>query len=66
MANDLDALEDWAGVLLSKLQPAARNKLARALAQQLRRSQQQQQQQQQPSLRPRPPPPCPPCRPAHR
>lgn len=41
MANDLDALEEWAGVLLSKLQPAARNKLARALAQQLRRSQQQ-------------------------
>ena len=41
MASDLDALEDWAGVLLSKLQPAARNKLARALAQQLRRSQQQ-------------------------
>ena len=40
MANDFDALEDWAGVLLSKLQPAARNKLARALAQQLRRSQQ--------------------------
>lgn len=46
MANDLDALEDWAGVLLSKLQPAARNKLARALAQQLRRSQQQRVKQQ--------------------
>lgn len=46
MANDLDALEDWAGVLLSKLQPAARNKLARVLAQQLRRSQQQRVKQQ--------------------
>ena len=41
MANDLEALEDWAGVLLSKLEPAARSKLARSLAQKLRRSQQQ-------------------------
>ena len=41
MANDLDALEDWAGVLLSKLEPAARSKLARTLAHKLRRSQQQ-------------------------
>ena len=41
MANDLDALEDWAGVLLNKLEPAARSKLARSLAQKLRRSQQQ-------------------------
>ena len=40
MANDLDALEGWAGVLLSKLEPAARSKLARSLAQKLRRSQQ--------------------------
>ena len=41
MANSLEALEDWAGVLLSKLEPAARSKLARSLAQKLRRSQQQ-------------------------
>ena len=41
MANDLEALEEWAGVLLSKLEPAARSKLARSLAQKLRRSQQQ-------------------------
>ncbi|QOF91231.1 phage virion morphogenesis protein [Pseudomonas lundensis] len=46
MANDLDALEDWAGVLLSKLEPAARSKLARSLAQKLRRSQQQRVKQQ--------------------
>lgn len=46
MANDLDALEDWAGVLLSKLEPAARSKLARTLAQKLRRSQQQRVKQQ--------------------
>ncbi|EPV8688037.1 MULTISPECIES: phage virion morphogenesis protein [Pseudomonas] len=38
---DLDALEDWAGPLLRKLEPAGRAKLARAVAQQLRRSQQQ-------------------------
>lgn len=46
MANDLDALEDWAGVLLSKLEPAARSKLTRSLAQKLRRSQQQRVKQQ--------------------
>ena len=46
MVNDLDALEDWAGVLLSKLEPAARSKLARSLAQKLRRSQQQRVKQQ--------------------
>ncbi|PAA11334.1 phage virion morphogenesis protein [Pseudomonas fragi] len=46
MANDLDALEDWAGVLLSKLEPAARNKLTRSLAQKLRRSHQQRVKQQ--------------------
>lgn len=46
MANDLEALEDWAGVLLSKLEPAARSKLARSLAQKLRRSQQQRVKQQ--------------------
>ena len=46
MANNLEALEDWAGVLLSKLEPAARSKLARSLAQKLRRSQQQRVKQQ--------------------
>lgn len=46
MANDLDALEDWASVLLQQLQPAARSKLTRTLAQQLRRSQQQRVKQQ--------------------
>ena len=46
MANDLEALEDWAGVLLNKLEPAARSKLARSLAQKLRRSQQQRVKQQ--------------------
>lgn len=38
--NDLDALETWAAPLLAKLQPAARTKLARTVAQDLRRSQQ--------------------------
>lgn len=46
MANDLEALEDWAGVLLNKLEPAARSKLARSLAQKLLRSQQQRVKQQ--------------------
>ena len=46
MANNLEALEDWAGELLSKLEPAARSKLARSLAQKLRRSQQQRVKQQ--------------------
>lgn len=46
MANDLDALEEWAGALLQKLEPAARSKLTRSLAQQLRRSQQQRVKQQ--------------------
>ena len=46
MANDLEALEGWAGVLLNKLEPAARSKLARSLAQKLRRSQQQRVKQQ--------------------
>jgi len=46
MANDLDALEDWASVLLSKLEPAARSKLTRSLAQKLRREQQQRVRQQ--------------------
>lgn len=38
---DLEALEDWAGPLLRRIEPAGRAKLARTLAQQLRRSQQQ-------------------------
>jgi len=46
MDNNLEALEDWAGVLLSKLEPAARSKLARSLAQKLRLSQQQRVKQQ--------------------
>lgn len=46
MDNNLEALEDWAGVLLSKLEPATRSKLARSLAQKLRRSQQQRVKQQ--------------------
>lgn len=46
MANDLEALEEWASALLQKLEPAARSKLARSLAQKLRRSQQQRVKQQ--------------------
>ncbi|MNG96783.1 Phage virion morphogenesis family protein [compost metagenome] len=38
---DLHDLEDFAGPLLQQLEPAGRVKLARALAQQLRRGQQQ-------------------------
>jgi len=41
VTDNLNALEDWAAPLLRQLQPDARNKLARTLAQQLRRSQQQ-------------------------
>ena len=41
MNGNLEALEDWAGPLLRKLEPAERGKLARSLAQQLRRKQQQ-------------------------
>ena len=40
MANNLEALETWAAVLLSRLEPAARNKLTRSIGQELRRSQQ--------------------------
>ncbi|WP_256673949.1 phage virion morphogenesis protein [Pseudomonas fluorescens] len=36
----LEALETWASGLLEQLQPAARNQLARAIGQELRRSQQ--------------------------
>lgn len=38
---ELEALEDWAAGLLGRLQPSARNKLARSIGQALRRSQQQ-------------------------
>lgn len=41
MSGSLEALEDWAGPLLRKLEPVERGKLARSLAQQLRRNQQQ-------------------------
>lgn len=41
MNGSLEALEDWVGPLLKKLEPAERGKLARSLAQQLRRNQQQ-------------------------
>ncbi|ANF85162.1 Phage-related tail protein [Pseudomonas antarctica] len=40
MADKLEALETWAAGLLEKLQPAARNQLARSIGQELRRSQQ--------------------------
>lgn len=40
MANDLEALETWAAVLLDRLEPAERGKLARSIGQELRRSQQ--------------------------
>ena len=41
MSDDLQALEDWAGALLAKLQPTERRKLTRSIATELRRSQQQ-------------------------
>ncbi|KJH73923.1 phage virion morphogenesis protein [Pseudomonas sp. ES3-33] len=41
MSDQLQALEAWAGVLLQRIDPAARNSLAKTIAQQLRRSQQQ-------------------------
>jgi phage virion morphogenesis protein len=41
MTDDLDALEDWAGALLTRLQPAERRRLTRAVATALRRNQQQ-------------------------
>lgn len=40
MADDLRALEDWAGALLAQLEPAQRRKLTQAVARDLRRSQQ--------------------------
>ncbi len=41
MADDLRALEDWAGALLNQVQPAERRKVTQAIARELRRSQQQ-------------------------
>jgi len=40
VANNLEALETWAAVLLDRLEPAERSKLARNIGQELRRSQQ--------------------------
>jgi len=40
MASDLEALETWAAVLLERLEPGARSKLAQNIGQELRRSQQ--------------------------
>ncbi|WP_415844655.1 phage virion morphogenesis protein [Stutzerimonas zhaodongensis] len=41
MADDLQALEDWTGALLNRLDPAARRKVTQSVARDLRRSQQQ-------------------------
>ena len=41
MADNLHALEDWAGALLNQVQPAERRKVTQAIARELRRSQQQ-------------------------
>lgn len=41
MADDLSALEDWAGALLNQLHPAERRKVTSDIARDLRRSQQQ-------------------------
>lgn len=41
MADDLRALEDWAGALLAKLEPKQRRQLNQGVARKLRRSQQQ-------------------------
>ena len=40
MANNLEALETWAAVLLDRLEPGERSKLTRSIGQELRRSQQ--------------------------
>ncbi|WGT30805.1 phage virion morphogenesis protein [Pseudomonas marginalis] len=40
MASNLEALETWAAVLLDRLEPGERSKLARSIGQELRRSQQ--------------------------
>ena len=39
--SELRALEDWAGGLLTKLEPAARRRLTQSIARDLRKSQQQ-------------------------
>ncbi|MDX6921169.1 phage virion morphogenesis protein [Enterobacter roggenkampii] len=39
--DDLQRVDDWLAALLANLEPAARNRLMRQLAQELRRSQQQ-------------------------
>lgn len=41
MADNLQALEEWAAPLLAKLEPAERRKLAQQVGRELRRSQQQ-------------------------
>ena len=41
MSDELQALEEWAGVLLDRIEPRARRTLAKTIAQQLRRGQQQ-------------------------
>jgi phage virion morphogenesis protein len=41
MADDLHALEDWAGALLNRLQPAERRRVTQTIARDLRRTQQQ-------------------------
>lgn len=41
MADDLRALEDWAGALLARLEPGARRQLTQQIGRELRRSQQQ-------------------------
>lgn len=40
MANNLEALESWAAVLLDRLEPGERGKLARSIGLELRRNQQ--------------------------
>ncbi len=40
MANKLEALETWAAVLMDRLEPGERSKLARSIGQVLRRNQQ--------------------------
>ncbi|NWD44443.1 phage virion morphogenesis protein [Pseudomonas yamanorum] len=40
MPSNLEALETWAAVLLARLEPGERSKLARSVGQELRRSQQ--------------------------
>lgn len=41
MADDLQALEDWAGALLNRVQPAERRKITQSIARELRRRHQQ-------------------------